>query len=201
MAKLYFKYGAMGSSKTAQALMCRFNYIQKGFNVFLFKPTVDKRHSDNGIPKVWSRIGLTSECIEFEKEDNFINLCKTYNISGQRDIIIIDECQFMTKEQVNQLKDISINIPVLCYGLLTNYKTELFEGSKRLVELADSLSEIKCICRCGRKATVNVRFIDGKVATEGEDIVIGGDEKYESMCYHCYIKAKNNTKAETIIDV
>ena len=100
----------------------------------------------------------------------------------------MDECQFLTKEQVEQLKDISLSIPVLCYGLLTNFKTQLFEGSKRLVELADSLMEIKCICGCGRKATINVRFVDGEVATEGQEILIGAEEKYESMCYQCYKK-------------
>lgn len=186
MAKLYFKYGAMGSSKTAQALMCQFNYKQKGFNVFLFKPIIDNRYSKDGQSMVWSRIGLSSPCYEFDKESNFFNICEKLKIGGEKDVIIVDECQFLTKEQVNQLKDISLNIPVLCYGLLTNYKTELFEGSKRLVELADSLMEIKCICKCGRKATINVRFVNGKVATEGEEIMIGADESYESMCYKCY---------------
>ena len=186
MAKLYFKYGAMGSSKTAQALMCQFNYKQKGFNVFLFKPIIDNRYSKDGQSMVWSRIGLSSPCYEFDKESNFFNICEKLKIGGEKDVIIVDECQFLTKEQVNQLKDISLNIPVLCYGLLTNYKTELFEGSKRLVELADSLMEIKCICKCGRKATINVRLVNGEVATEGEEIMIGADESYESMCYKCY---------------
>ena len=186
MAKLYFKYGAMGSSKTAQALMCQFNYKQKGFNVFLFKPIIDNRYSKDGQSMVWSRIGLSSPCYEFDKESNFFNICEKLKIGGEKDVIIVDECQFLTKEQVNQLKDISLNIPVLCYGLLTNYKTELFEGSKRLVELADSLMEIKCICKCGRKATINVRLVNGKVATEGEEIMIDADESYESMCYKCY---------------
>lgn len=188
MSKLYFKYGAMGSSKTAQALMCKFNYEQKGFRVFLFKPTVDTRHIEDKKPMVWSRIGLKSECFEFTNSDNFFDLCKKYGINQEKDVIIVDECQFLTKQQVEQLKDISIKIPVLCYGLLTNYKTELFEGSKRLVELAESLMEIKCICKCGRKATVNVRYVNGKIATDGEEIVIGADEKYESMCYQCYAK-------------
>ncbi len=188
MGKLYFKYGAMGSSKTAQALMCKFNYEQKDFRVFLFKPILDTRHIEGNTPMVWSRIGLKSECYEFKKEDNFFEICKKYQIEREKDVIIVDECQFLTKKQVEQLKDLSTKFPVLCYGLLTNYKTELFEGSKRLVELADSLMEIKCICRCGRKATVNVRYVDGKIATEGDEIMIGADERYESMCYQCYIK-------------
>lgn len=193
MAKLYYKYGAMGSSKTAQALMCKFNYQQKGFNVFLFKPIVDNRRIVNGKALVSSRIGLESEAIEFKKEENFFELCEKLSILNEKNVIIVDECQFLTKNQVNQLKEISLKVPVLCYGLLTNYKTELFEGSKRLVEIADSISEIKCVCKCGRKATVNARFVDGKIVTDGEEIVIGGDECYESMCYTCYSKQlKNN---------
>ena len=172
MAKLYFKYGAMGSSKTAQALMCRFNYLQKGFEVYLFKPVVDTRGEENGIPLVKSRIGLKSECIEFEKDENFFDICKRYDILHERRVIIIDEAQFLTREQVEQLKDISQSIPVLCYGLLTNFKTELFEGSKRLVEIADSLNEIKSVCKCGRKATINARIINGKICVDGEELLI-----------------------------
>ncbi len=185
MAKLYFKYGAMGSSKTAQALMCRFNYLQKGFEVYLFKPVVDTRGEENGIPLVKSRIGLKSECIEFEKDENFFDICKRYDILHERRVIIIDEAQFLTREQVEQLKDISQSIPVLCYGLLTNFKTELFEGSKRLVEIADSLNEIKSVCKCGRKATINARIINGKICVDGEELLIG-DETYEGMCYRCF---------------
>ncbi len=188
MAKLYFKYGAMGSSKTAQALMCQFNYKQKGFDVFLFKPIVDNRFSSDGKGMVWSRIGLSSSCLEFDSTSNFFTFAKDFKIEHEKDVIIVDECQFLTREQVEQLKELSLKVPVLCYGLLTNFKTELFEGSKRLIELADSLSEIKCICKCGRKATINVRFVDGKVATDGKEILIGADETYESMCYNCYRK-------------
>lgn len=188
MGKLYFMYGAMGSSKTAQALMCKFNHEQKGFRVFLFKPKVDNRTKINGKAVVSSRIGLTSEAIEFTRDDNFFDLRKNNNIFEDKDIIIIDECQFLTKSQVNQLKEISVENTVLCYGLLTNYKTELFEGSKRLVEIADSIKEIKCVCRCGRKATVNARIVDGVVQFEGDEILIGGDEVYESMCYTCFTK-------------
>ena len=194
MSKLYFKYGAMGSSKTAQALMCKFNYEQKGFTVYLFKPVVDDRHVEDGKSVVYSRIGLKSPCIEFTREDNFLSLAKEKGLIGEKRVIIVDESQFLSREQVNQLKEISTKIPVICYGLLTNYKTELFEGSKRLVEIAESLMEIKSVCRCGRKATVNVRFVNGKVATEGEEILIGGDEKYESMCYNCYKKLLEENK-------
>lgn len=189
MNKLYFKYGAMGSSKTAQALMCRFNYVQKGFNVLLAKPSIDTRSS-----KVKSRIGLEADCETFSKNENLIDFFENFNKKQKIDVFIIDEAQFMTKEQVNELKEISLNIPVLCYGLLTNFKTELFEGSKRLVELSDSLMEIKSVCRCGRKATVNARFVNGKITTTGEEVSIGADEMYEGMCYNCFKKELNNSR-------
>lgn len=191
MNKLYFKYGAMGSSKTAQALMCRFNYVQKGFNVLLAKPSIDTRSS-----KVKSRIGLEADCETFSKNENLIDFFENFNKKQKIDVFIIDEAQFMTKEQVNELKEISLNIPVLCYGLLTNFKTELFEGSKRLVELADSLMEIKSVCRCGRKATVNARFVNGKITTTGEEVSIGADEMYEGMCYNCFKKELNNARGK-----
>lgn len=191
MNKLYFKYGAMGSSKTAQALMCRFNYVQKGFNVLLAKPSIDTRSS-----KVKSRIGLEADCETFSKNENLIDFFENFNKKQKIDVFIIDEAQFMTKEQVNELKEISLNIPVLCYGLLTNFKTELFEGSKRLVELSDSLMEIKSVCRCGRKATVNARFVNGKITTTGEEVSIGADEMYEGMCYSCFKKELNNARGK-----
>lgn len=191
MAKLYFKYGAMGSSKTAQALMCKFNYEQKGFKVFLFKSQIDNRKIRNGKGLVHSRIGLESECVEFGKLFSFKAYFNNLKFNQDKSVIIVDECQFLTKEQVDELKDISLQMPVLCYGLLTNFKTELFEGSKRLVELAESLTEIKSVCRCGRKATINARFVDGKIAKDGEEILIGADECYESVCYSCYKKLLN----------
>ncbi len=194
MNKLYFKYGAMGSSKTAQALMCRFNYITKGFKVFLFKPKTDTRCVIDGKPMVSTRIGLTSECIEFSESDSFVDLCKKYDILHPDCVIIVDEAQFLTRGQVDELKDASTKVPVLCYGLLTNFKTELFEGSKRLVEIADSLSEIKSVCKCGRKATVNARIVGGKIVTDGAEIMIGADESYESMCYNCYKKRIKENK-------
>ncbi len=193
MNKLYFRYGAMGSSKTAQALMLKFNYEQKGHKVFLFKPVIDNRTINDGKPVVASRIGLTADCIEFSPKDSFVEICKTYDILNvstvEKNVIVIDECQFMTRAQVDELKDISQYLPVLCFGLLTNFKTELFEGSKRLVELADSLEEIKSVCSCGNKATVNARIKNGKVVNSGKEIVIGGDETYEGMCYYCYKKS------------
>lgn len=187
MSKLYFKYGVMGSSKTAEALMCRFNYIQKGFNVLLLKPSIDNRFEGN-TPQVISRIGIKADCIKFNKNENLLNLFIKENLHKKVDVIIVDECQFASVQQIEQLKYISYQIPVLCYGLLTNFKTQLFEGSKRLIEIADSLQEIKSVCKCGKKASVNARFINGKLTTSGEEILIGAEECYESMCYLCYRK-------------
>ena len=195
----------MGSSKTAQALMLKFNYEQKGHKVFLFKPQIDTRCIENGKAYVASRIGLKAECIEFSLNDDFWQLCKKYDILNvknvEKNVIIIDECQFLTRMQVEHLKSISLYLPVLCFGLLTNYKTELFEGSKRLIELADSIKEIKSICRCGGKATINARIIDGKIVTDGDEVDIGGDDRYEGMCYYCYhkkLEIQNKKKAHKI---
>ena len=188
MPKLYFKYGAMGCSKSAQALMCKYNYEQKGFRVLLMKPSLDTR--DNEIEKsyVASRIGLKSECLVFSQNDDLHAYILNLHKEAQIDVVIIDEAQFCTARQITDLKDLTEFFPVLCYGLKTNFKTFLFEGSKRLIELADSLSEIKSVCKCGRKATVNARLHNKKVITEGGEILIGGDESYESMCYECWKK-------------
>ena len=190
MSKLYFKYGVMGSSKTAQALMCKFNYEQQGFSVLLLKPVVDTRDIDGDKVIAKSRIGLTSECTAFDREENLYKFIFNKNQFKDRTVVIVDECQFLTKAQVDELKEVSTKIPVICYGLLTNFKTELFEGSKRLIEIAESIMEIKSVCQCGKKATVNGRFVDGKLVTDGEEIMIGGDESYKALCYNCYIELK-----------
>ena len=187
MPRLYFKYGTMGSSKSAQALMCKFNYEQKGMKVLLVKPSLDNR-DDVDTPKVRSRIGLVCECETMGPDGSFVELFKKYNDKGQCDCIIVDEAQFCTTKQVDELKDLTKFVPVLCYGLLSDFRCQLFEGSKRLVELADSLQEIKSVCRCGRKSTVNARFVDGKCVDDGPVVLIGGDESYENMCYWCWKK-------------
>jgi len=194
MSKLYFKYGVMGSSKTAQALMCKFNYEQQGFEVLLLKPSIDTRDVDkNGKTVVSSRIGLKSDCYTFDKDANLCEFIFGYNQFKNNSVVIVDECQFLTKEQVDDLKEVSTHIPVLCYGLLTNFKTELFEGSKRLVEIAESLMEIKSVCKCGKKATVNGRFIDGKLVTDGEEVLLGKEECYKALCYNCYVTLKKES--------
>ena len=194
MPKLYFKYGTMGSSKTAQALMCKFNYEERGFKVLLMKNLVDKRDLQNGKVVVKSRIGLFAECKTFEKDTNLFEMVKKEGFLKNDCVVIVDEAQFLTKKQVEELKEVSNYVPVLCYGLLTNFKTELFEGSKRLVEIADSLHELKSVCKCGKKSNVNARLVNGKVVTDGSEILIGGNESYEAMCFDCFKKLQQNNK-------
>ena len=182
MAKLYFKYGAMGSSKTAQALITKFNYLERGMSVRLIKPALDTR---DGKKILSSRIGLSSECDEISEGDSILKL---YH-ENPTDVIIADESQFFTKRQIDEMRTIvnEYNVPILCFGLRTDFKTKLFEGSKRLFEIADSITEIKTICDCGRKATVNARIDkDGNVVTEGEKVFIGGNDSYIAMCHKCY---------------
>ena len=190
--KLYFKYGVMGCSKTAQALMTKFNYEQQGYNVLLIKPSIDNRDDHENKTVIKSRIGLESEAIAFSRRQNLIRLFnkrKKDNIG----VIIVDECQFCTSTQIDELKELTKFAPVLCYGLKTDFRTKLFSGSKRLLEIADSLTELKAICECGRKATVNARFKNGLLVTKGSIIEIGGDDKYRAMCFDCYKKLEKQT--------
>lgn len=193
MAKLYFKYGVMGCSKTASALMCKFNYEQQGFKVLLLKSLLDTRNLKDNEIVVHSRIGLESRCIAFSKDDNLIDIFNRESMKTHYDVVMVDECQFATEKQVEQLKELSVCYTVLCYGLLTDFRTRLFEGSKRLVELSDNLQELKSVCACGRKATVNARFVDGVLNTEGDVVAIEGEKKvcYKTMCYTCYRKLIN----------
>ena len=173
MAKLYFRYGAMGSSKTANAIMVQYNYHERGQNALMLKPRLDSR---DGSGVVGSRSGLTAPCAYVEDLDKF-------DLSIY-DCIIVDECQFLKKEQVQQLVDIvdNLNIPVICYGLRADFQGNLFEGSTWLMAWADTIEEIKTVCWCGRKATFNTRVLNGRVVKEGEQIMLGGDEAYVALC-------------------
>ena len=185
MAKLYFKYGAMGSSKTAQALITKFNYEERGMDVWLLKPSIDSR---DGELVLRSRIGLESVADVVRPEDDIRAL---YAERGRHDVIIVDECQFLTPEQIEQLRQLvdEENLPVLCFGLRTDFLTHLFPGSRRLFELADSITEIKTICDCGSKATVNARIDgEGHVVTEGAQVLLGGNDSYIAMCHACWRK-------------
>ena len=190
MAKLYFKFGAMGSSKTANALMTRFNYMEKGKKVWLIKPATDNR---DGKATLRSRIGLEAEADVIAANDSIYERCPE-----DIDVIICDECQFLSVEQVDDLRLIvsEKKIPVLCFGLRADFQTHLFPGSRRLFELADSITEIKSICRCGAKATVNARFDEnGYVCTSGDQVVIGGNNVYEGVCWSCWHDMIKNHKS------
>lgn len=191
MAKLYFKYGAMGSSKTANALITKFNYEERGMKVWLIKPSIDVR---DGADVVKSRIGLkaSADIITPEK-----NIFEEYAKHQDCHVIIADECQFFRAEQIDQLRTIvdKLDIPVLCYGLRTDFLTHLFEGSRRLFEVADSITEIKTICGCGKKAIVNARIDgEGKIVTQGGQILIGGNDSYVAMCHSCWQEAIEKQK-------
>ena len=185
MAKLYFKYGAMGSSKSAQALIAKFNYEEQGMRCWLIKPATDTR---DGADVVRSRIGLTATGDVVAPEDNIGDL---YQAAGWCDVIIADEAQFFTPAQIDQLRDIvdTADVPVMCFGLRTDFLTHLFPGARRLMEVADSITEIKTICTCGRKAVVNARLDEnGNVVTEGQQVLLGGNDTYTAMCHRCWKK-------------
>ena len=193
MAKLYFKYGAMGSSKTAQALITKFNYEERGMNVWLLKPSIDCR---DGETLLRSRIGLEASADVVRPEDD---ICALYAERGPHDVVIVDECQFLTPEQIEQLRQLvdEENLPVLCFGLRTDFLTHLFPGSRRLFELADSITEIKTICECGSKATVNARIDgEGHVVTEGAQVFLGGNDSYIAMCHACWRRRIARERAE-----
>ena len=177
MAQLYFKYGAMGSSKTANALMARFNYEERGQEALMVKPRLDQRDGDH---MVRSRIGLTHECVYFHEMRAMDEAeMKKYAC------VIVDEAQFLSREEVHYLVHLvdDWDIPVMCYGLRSDFKGELFPGSCELLVMADKLEEVKTICWCGKKATFNARFDEnGKVLKEGEQVVLGANDKYIGLC-------------------
>ncbi len=183
--KMYFYYGVMGSSKTAIALMKKFSFEEHGKKVVLLKPSTDTRE---GRIVVKSRIGLSCEALVVSENESIMDL-----LMGQSgyDIIIVDEAQFLNPSQVDELRDLTNSgIMVMCYGLKTDYMCKLFDGSKRLLEVADSIREIQSPCKCGRKAIVNAKYQDGKIIYEGDQIDIGGNEKYTALCYQCWEKGK-----------
>ena len=183
MAKLYFKYGAMGSSKSAQALITKFNYEELGMTVWLIKPSIDTR---DGADLVRSRIGLSCRA-EVITPDQSIR--EAYISAGPHDVIIADEAQFFTPVQIDELRELvdEQDLPVLCFGLRTDFLTHFFPGAQRLMELADSLTEIKTVCACGRKATVNARIDStGRIITQGDQVFLGGNDSYMAMCHQCW---------------
>ena len=186
MAQLYFKYGAMGSSKSANALMARFNYEERGQETLMVKPRLDSRDGDH---MVYSRIGLQHPCVYFDEMQAMAD-----EELQRYACIIIDEAQFLTKEEVYYLVHLvdDCNIPVICYGLRADFSLKGFPGSTRLLELAHTIEEMKTICTCGRKAICNCRKVDGRFVFEGEQVAIDQQDhvQYVSMCPQCYFKAR-----------
>ena len=187
MAKLYFRHSAMGGGKTASLLQVKYNYEQKGRWVFLIKPAIDTKGADT----VVSRIGISAKVDTLVgPNDRIVDKLKAY----KPDAIIVDEAQFLTPTQVDELFAITklYNIPVLCYGLRTDFQMKGFPGATRLLEIADDIEELKTICACGKKATQNLRKINETPVFEGEQIVIDNSDvvSYEAICGECYLKLR-----------
>lgn len=188
IGKLYFRYGTMGSAKTAMLLTTAYNFEERGMAYMCLKPVVDTREKKNVIR---SRIGIERECKWIYPETDLYEMVKDMfeQTLDVPDWILVDEAQFLTAEQVDQLAQVvdDYGCNVMCYGLRTDFKTHLFEGSRRLFEIADSIEEVKSTCHCGRKTIVNARIDgNGEIITEGEQVEIGGNDRYISVCRNCW---------------
>lgn len=187
MGKLVFYYGVMGCSKTANALMTRFQYIERGKKVLFIKPAIDTRDNAGNLILIKSRIGIQAEAIAISEAATI----KEYLIQDSYDVIICDEAQFLTPMQVVELRILSNNIDIICYGLRTDFQSQVFLGSKRLLELADEIKEIGSVCKCGKKAIINARFNqDKKIIYDGNQVELGGNDKYIGMCWECWVKGE-----------
>ena len=186
MAKLYFYYSTMNAGKSTMMLQASYNYQERGMQTLLLAPDIDNR---DGESIVSSRIGLTAPATSFHTADNLYSLIQSIGSTQTIDCIFIDEAQFLEKQQVKQLSDVTdeLDIPVLCYGLRTDFQGNLFTGSEQLLAWADELTEIKTICHCGRKANMVLRIdADGNVIKQGAQIKIGGNDHYISVCRKCF---------------
>lgn len=185
--KVYFKYGVMGSAKSLDLIRAEYNYRERGMETIVFIPEIDTRSGG----KIWSRLGITLEGIKVKKKDNVFEIVQHHIKKIKRDIksVFVDDVHFLSAKQIDEMGDIAdkLNIPVLCYGLRSDFRGLLFEASKRLLELADEIEEIKAMCDCGKKAIMNARFINNKPVRTGKQIVIGA-EQYNSYCRSCYKK-------------
>ena len=191
-SKLFFRYATMNSAKSAELLMKAYNFEERGLKILCIKPSIDDREGKNVIK---SRVGIERECKMVKPTDNIYDgVKKLLDNGGKIDWILADESQFFKKEQIDQLGDIvdELEINVICCGVRADFRTELFEGSKRLFEIADSIEEMKSSCSCGRKSIINARIDEnGNVVTNGEQIEIGGNDRYVSLCRKCYKKLRN----------
>lgn len=188
IGKLYFRYGTMGSAKTALLLTTAYNFEERNISYLCMKPVVDTRDKKNVIR---SRIGIERECLWIYGDTNLYTLLKEHALSREAfpEWVLVDEAQFLTPSQVDQLAavvdDFACN--VVCYGLRTDFRSHLFDGSRRLFEIADTIDEVKSTCNCGRKTIVNARIDSfGEILTEGEQVEIGGNERYMSVCRKCW---------------
>ncbi len=192
-SKLYFYYGTMGSSKTLRLLTTAYNFEENGIPFMVLKPKTDTRDGD-GI--IRSRIGIERNCVMISDNEDIYRAVECYNnillsTLSKLEWILIDECQFLTEEQVNQLAKIvdNLNINVMCFGLRTDFQSKLFPGSKRLFELADTIEEVKSRCSCGRKTSINARFDSlGNLILDGNQIMIGGNDLYKPLCRKCWME-------------
>ena len=177
MASLYFRYSSMNSGKSLDLLKVAFNYEEREQKTILLTSSIDDRYGTN---KITSRVGIERDAIGIDYNDNILDIIDLTDI----DCVLVDEVQFFTKEQIIQLSDIVDynNIPVICYGLRSDFKNEPFPGSQHLMTIADKIEELKTVCFCGRKATVNARIIDGQIIYNGDQVQIGGNESYISVC-------------------
>ncbi|MDE7097272.1 MAG: thymidine kinase, partial [Muribaculaceae bacterium] len=188
IGKLYFRYGTMGSAKTAMLLTTAYNFEERGMAYMCLKPVVDTREKKNVIR---SRIGIERECLWIYPETDLYDMVKdTFEQTlSVPDWLLVDEAQFLSEEQVDQLARVvdDYGCNIICYGLRTDFKTRLFEGSRRLFEIADSIEEVKSTCNCGRKTIVNARIDgNGEIITEGEQVEIGGNDRYIAVCRKCW---------------
>ncbi|MVX63894.1 thymidine kinase [Clostridium chromiireducens] len=192
MSKLYFRYGAMNSGKSTHLMQVAYNYEERGMKVIIIKPKIDNKGGNTLV----SRLGVNRQVdLLISENDNILEIIHKYLNEGENiDCILVDEVQFMKHEQIDQLFEIAvrINIPIICYGLRTDFKMDGFEGSKRLLLLAHSIEEMKTICACGKKAIFNGRKVSNRFVFEGEQIAIDeqNNVEYESLCGECYYKYK-----------
>lgn len=185
MAQLYYRYSTMNAGKSIELIKVAYNYEERGKRVFVLTPSIDDRF---GVGVISSRIGVSREAIAVNDETNILELFMKENKRHPFDCVLVDECQFLKKHHVQELVEIvdSCDVPVLAYGLKNDFKNELFEGSYYMLVYADKIEEIKTICWCGRKATMVARIVDGRFVKTGEQIVVGGNDMYVSLCRKHY---------------
>ena len=185
MALLYYRYSTMNAGKSIELIKVAYNYEERGQRVMTLLPAIDDRY---GVGVITSRIGIQREAMLVKDDTNILELFLAEKEKGEIDCVLIDECQFLRKHHVEELIEIvdTFNVPVMAYGLKNDFRNQLFEGSYYMLIYADKIEEIKTICWCGRKATMVARVVDGKIVKQGEQIVIGGNDMYVSLCRKHY---------------